>query len=34
MAEKMDPLITRAGGEVLDKDVRSYGVVMFIRKEM
>ena len=34
MAEKMDAVIEGAGGEILEKDVRSYGVVMLVRKEM
>jgi hypothetical protein len=33
MAEKMDRIVALAGGEILDKDVRSYGVVIFVRKK-
>ncbi len=33
MAEEMPPLIARAGGEILEKDVRSYGVVILCAKK-
>ena len=34
MAEEMGPLIARAGGEIREKDVRSYGVVIFVQKKV
>lgn len=33
MAEKMDRVVALAGGEICDKDVRSYGVVVSVRKK-
>ncbi len=30
MAEKMDAVIEGAGGQIMEKDVRSYGVVFFV----
>lgn len=33
MAEKMDRIVALAGGEVFNKDVRSYGVVICVRKK-
>jgi hypothetical protein len=33
MAEQMEPVIAGAGGEISEKDVRSYCVVMFVRKK-
>ena len=32
MAEKMDRIVALAGGEILNRDVRSYGVVICVRK--
>ena len=32
MAEKMDRIVAFAGGEIFDKDDRSYGVVICVRK--
>jgi len=32
MAERMDRVVTRGGGEIVEKDARSYGVVISIRK--
>ncbi len=32
MAEEMDRVIERGGGVIVEKDVRSYGVVISIRK--
>ena len=32
MAEKMDRVAALAGGEIIAKDVRSYGVVISVRK--
>ena len=32
MAEKMDRIVSIGGGEITDKDVRSYGVVISVRK--
>ncbi len=32
MAEKMDPIVSRADGEIFNKDVRSYGIVISVRK--
>ncbi|MEN8190673.1 MAG: hypothetical protein ABFS19_12575 [Thermodesulfobacteriota bacterium] len=32
MAREMVPLISGAGGEIVEEDVRSYGVVMLVRK--
>jgi len=33
MAEKMDRLVALGGGKIIDKDVRSYGVVIAVRKK-
>jgi len=33
MAEKMDRVVALGGGEIIDKDVRSYGVVIGVRKK-
>ena len=33
MAEGMDRLVSAGGGEILDKDVRSYGVVFTVQKQ-
>ena len=33
MAEKMERLVPLAGGEIFNKDVRSYGVVISVRKK-
>ena len=33
MAEKMDRVVALGGGEIIDKDVRSYGVVIAVRKK-
>lgn len=33
MAEEMKPIITRAGGEIISTDIRSYGIVMSVRKK-
>ena len=33
MAEKMDRVVALADGEILDKDVRPYGVVISVRKK-
>jgi len=33
MAEKMDPIVARGEGEILDKDIRSYGVIITVRKK-
>lgn len=33
MAEKMDKIVDMAGGEIFDKDMRSYGVVISVRKK-
>jgi hypothetical protein len=33
MAEKMDRVVTNAGGEIIEKDARSYGVVISVRKK-
>lgn len=33
MAEKMDRVIDLGGGEIFDKDARSYGVVISVRKK-
>jgi len=33
MAEKMDRVVALAGGEIFEKDVRSYGVVISVRKK-
>jgi len=32
MAEKMDRIIALAGGEIFHRDIRSYGVVICVRK--
>lgn len=32
MADKMDRVITINGGEMMEKDVRSYGVVIQVKK--
>lgn len=33
MAESIDKPITRAGGTIIDRDIRSYGVVITMRKK-
>lgn len=33
MAEKMDRIVALAGGEIFNRDDRSYGVVIFVRKK-
>jgi len=33
MAVRIEPVIVRANGVILDKDVRSYGVVMVVQKK-
>lgn len=33
MAEKIDKPITLAGGRIVDRDIRSYAVVITVRKE-
>jgi hypothetical protein len=33
MAEKMDRIVARANGEIIDRDDRSYGVVISVRKK-
>jgi len=33
MAERMDRVVAINGGEIFDKDVRSYGVVISMRKK-
>ena len=33
MAEKMDRIVALAGGEIFNTDVRSYGVVICVRKK-
>ena len=33
MAEKMDRLVALSGGEIIDRDDRSYGVVIGVRKK-
>jgi hypothetical protein len=33
MAKKMDRVVANANGEILEKDVRSYGVVISVRKK-
>jgi len=33
MADKMDRIASLAGGEIVSKDVRSYGVVLCVRKK-
>jgi hypothetical protein len=33
MADKMDRVVALAGGEILNKDVREYGVVVSVRKK-
>ena len=32
MAEKMDRIVALAGGEIFNRDVKSYGVVICVRK--
>jgi hypothetical protein len=32
MAEKMDRVVALAGGEICNKDVRNYGVVISVKK--
>jgi hypothetical protein len=32
MAEKMDQIVALAGGEIFNRDIRSYGVVICVRK--
>ncbi len=32
MADKMEPVIREAGGEILSRDDRSYGVVMVVAR--
>lgn len=32
MAEKMDRIVALGGGEIFEKDVRPYGVVISVRK--
>lgn len=34
MAAKMDTVVARADGEILERDVRSYGVVLFVEKKI
>ena len=33
MAEEMEPIIARGGGEIVKKDIRSYGIVMSVQKK-
>jgi len=33
MAEGMDRLVAAGGGRILDKDIRSYGVVFTVQKK-
>jgi hypothetical protein len=33
MAEKMDRIVALGGGEIIDRDVRSYGTVIAVRKK-
>ena len=33
MAEKMDRVVALGHGEIIDKDIRSYGVVISVRKK-
>jgi len=33
MAEKMDRVVSRGGGEIFNKDARSYGIVISVRKK-
>jgi hypothetical protein len=33
MAEKMNRVVDLGGGEIFDRDVRSYGVVISVRKK-
>jgi len=33
MAEKMDRIVSLAGGKIFQTDVRSYGVVVSVRKK-
>lgn len=32
MAEKMDGIVSRGGGQIFSRDIRSYGVVISVRK--
>jgi len=32
MAGKMDRIVALAGGEIFNRDVRSYGVIIYVRK--
>jgi hypothetical protein len=34
MAGKMDRVVSLAGGEIFNKDVRGYGVVVSVRKKL
>ncbi len=34
MAEKMDKVVERGDGEIVEKDVRSYGIVLSVRKKI
>lgn len=34
MAEKMDRVVALAGGEIFEKDERSYGTVISVRKKL
>lgn len=34
MAEKMGRIVARAGGEIFNRDDRSYGVVICVRKKV
>ena len=33
MGKKMDRIVSLGGGEIFEKDVRSYGVVLSVRKK-
>ncbi len=33
MAEKMDRIASLGGGEIIDRDVRAYGIVITIQKK-
>jgi len=33
MAKKMDKVVNLGGGEIFEKDVKSYGVVISVRKK-
>jgi hypothetical protein len=33
MAEKMERIVALSGGEIIDRDNRSYGVVISVRKK-